>query len=280
MRAAGLNSTSRRGIPTHPRAGGVPTYPSLLYSLCFFSAPITPSLPSLQSLISIPPLTPLNHPLPPSSPRSLHSPLSTLHTHTTHTSSDFKCFVNAQNNHSAPHCHTRSNVGFLREPQAPDDTVDVAWILKWLPGWCLNIAATFWLSSSLLSLVEEKPKREPMQIMGMRASSYLCSWLTGGAILAIPLSLAFAGIWWFVHTARFSSFPAVVRLLLVRMMVIVPPARTTSNPRVRSAAYHPVQRRIPCTLRTRLPTTAYTHDGECLVPNERALRSSPPCLSQ
>jgi hypothetical protein len=132
----------------------------------------------------------------------------------------------------------------------------VAWILKWLPGWCLNIAATFWLSSSLLSLVEEKPKREPMQIMGMRASSYLCSWLTGGAILAIPLSLAFAGIWWFVHTARFSSFPAVVRILLVRMMVIVPPAPAPAH------------------------ETADTHDGECLVPNERASRSSPPCLSQ
>eukprot|EP00947_MAST-08B_sp_MAST-8B-sp1_P001293 g1293.t1 len=144
-----------------------------------------------------------------------------------------ECFLAAQKNHSAPHCRVLAEVGYWQQPNVEDDTVEGHWIMKWLPGWCLNIAATFWLSSRLLQLVEERPKQQPMQIMGLRDSAYHVSWLVAGAVEALPLGAAFAAIWFAVNYARFSS-PVLLILFLFEYLLALCAFAGALAPAVRS----------------------------------------------
>lgn len=123
------------------------------------------------------------------------------------------CFDEAHDAASDVRCTVDAAVGFQRQPQIEDDTEDMLWILKWLPGWCLNVSAVFWLSSSMLPLVSEHKLKVPMRVMGMRDISYQLAWLLAAVALAAPMACCFAALWDLVNVTHFSSFWIVALFL-------------------------------------------------------------------
>ncbi len=122
----------------------------------------------------------------------------------------YACFLKAAADQTVPKCNITANVGFRAQPHVLDATTEPLWIFKWLPGWCLNVAAVFCFSAQLVPLVRERRHRSPLALMGLRDAAMQASFLCYGAIVALPTACLFAFAWRLVHiTSDLSSFTLV-----------------------------------------------------------------------
>ena len=117
----------------------------------------------------------------------------------------YQCFAHAKSPQATSRCNLTANIGFRPLPTINDPTVELLWIFKWLPGWCLNVASVFFFSAQLVPLINERKHRLPLSLMGLRDSAMLLASLLSSACVAVPLSLCYTGIWSLVNILYFSN---------------------------------------------------------------------------
>ena len=93
------------------------------------------------------------------------------------------------------------------------------WIFKWLPGWCLNVAAVFFFSAQLVPMVAERRHRSPLELMGLKHTSLQASYLLYGICMAVPTGVLFAFAWRVVRVTTALSSLTLVALFLSSYLV-------------------------------------------------------------
>ena len=124
-----------------------------------------------------------------------------------------RCFASASAQQLDPWstCNTSAVTGFCSLPALKDSTQNHIWIFRWLVGWCVNVASAFWMSSHIVTLVQERERFDSMRLMGLLSSAYQIATLACGLIFALPMAVAFAIVLRLVNVVFVSS------LLLVTM---------------------------------------------------------------
>ena len=130
-----------------------------------------------------------------------------------------ECFMQASVHNRTPHCNISANVGFRQMPMAEDMTSELLWIFKWLPGWCLNVAAVFFFSAQLVPMVAERRHRSPLELMGLKHTSLQASYLLYGICMAVPTGVLFAFAWRVVRVTTALSSLTLVALFLSSYLV-------------------------------------------------------------
>ena len=130
-----------------------------------------------------------------------------------------ECFIAAASEKKYPKCNISANVGFRELPQNVDMTVDLLWIFKWLPGWCLNVASVFFLSAQVIHIVTERQHRSSLELMGLNVSAMHMHNVLHGILMAIPTAVLFGIMWRLVRVITSLSNMSLVSLFLASYLV-------------------------------------------------------------